>query len=263
MIEETAALVAGGAREITLLGQNVNSYRDPESGDGFAELLYRVAEIPDLWRLRFTTSHPKDLSPSLIEAMARIPQVMQMLHLPAQSGSDRILKAMNRGYTKEAYLEKVARLKQAIPNASLGGDMIVGFPGEDEDDFRLSMQLVEEARYDFLYSFIYSDRPFAKARKMEPKVGDELKKQRLAEMQDLQRKISLELHTAQVGKIEEVLVEGPAKKGRGLLTGRSKAGRTVNFAGSPELTGSLVQVEITEGRINSLMGKRTGQGGLS
>ena len=261
VLEEVAALTAGGAREITLLGQNVNSYRDPESGAGFAELLALVARVPDLWRLRFTTSHPKDLSPSLIEAMRDIPQLMSLLHLPAQSGSDRILKAMNRGYTRAGYLERVARLKEEVPDAALGGDMIVGFPGEDEADFQLSMELVRQARYDFLHSFIYSDRPFAKARKMEPKIGDKVKKRRLAELQDLQRDISLELHTAQVGKMEEVLVEGSAKKGQGLVTGRTRAGRAVNFAGGPELVGSLVQVEITEGRINSLMARQVDQGG--
>ena len=195
-----------------------------------------------------------------MEAIAHIPKVMKFLHLPAQSGSDRILKAMNRGYSHAEYLERVRRFKEMAPEASLGGDMIVGFPGEEEADFQASLDLIRRARYDFLYSFIYSDRPFAKARKMEPKVDPELKKERLAELQELQRNISLELHTAQVGKIEVVLTEGPAKKGEGLLTGRTIAGRTVNFEGGLELIGGLAEVEIMEGRINCLIGRLENQG---
>jgi tRNA-2-methylthio-N6-dimethylallyladenosine synthase len=254
VIDETAGLVARGVREITLLGQNVNSYRDPDSGGDFAALLARAAEIPGLWRIRFSTSHPKDLSDSLIQAMADIPQVAEQLHLPAQSGSDRILKAMNRGYTRDRYLERVARLREMVPGVALGGDMIVGFPGETDEDHEDSLELLRLAQYDFLYSFIYSDRPFAKARKLKPKISEALKRQRLLELQELQRKISLDQHLAQVGTIVEVLVEGPDKKASGLMTGRTRAGRAVNFKGDSELEGSLVRVKVLDGRINSLMG---------
>jgi tRNA-2-methylthio-N6-dimethylallyladenosine synthase len=252
--DEAAALVNQGVREITLLGQNVNSYHDPQSGGDFADLLHKVSQVPDLWRIRFATSHPKDLSDSLIQAIAGIPSVMEQLHLPAQSGSDRILKAMNRGYGVEHYLARVARLREKVPGLALGGDMIIGFPGETDEDHAQSLELLKRAQYDFLYSFIYSDRPFAKAGSMTPKVGEETKRIRLNELQDMQRGISLAQHQAQVGKTEQVLAEGPDKKGSGLMTGRTRAGRAVNFKGGVELTGSLVKVEITAGRINSLMG---------
>ncbi|MCB2188005.1 MAG: tRNA (N6-isopentenyl adenosine(37)-C2)-methylthiotransferase MiaB [Deltaproteobacteria bacterium] len=252
---EAAGLVARGAREITLLGQNVNSYRDPETGADFAELLAQVAQVPELWRLRFTTSHPKDLSPQLIQAMATEPKVMEKLHLPAQSGSDRVLAAMNRGYTRQAYRERVAQLREMVPELALGGDIIVGFPGETEAEFQESLELLDEVRYDFLYSFKYSDRPFTKASRMGGKLDEKTKARRLSELQTLQRDISLSLHRQLEGSLQEVLVEGPAKKGRGLVTGRDRAGRAVNFSGAPALAGSLVRVSITEGRVNSLMGR--------
>ncbi|MFH1059025.1 MAG: tRNA (N6-isopentenyl adenosine(37)-C2)-methylthiotransferase MiaB [Pseudomonadota bacterium] len=255
VVDEVAALAAAGVREVTLLGQNVNSYRDPEGGLGFAGLLGRVAEVADIWRVRFTTSHPKDLSPELIQAIAGIDKVMEQLHLPAQSGSDRVLKAMHRGYTRAQYLERVAELRALAPDIALGGDIIVGFPGETEAEFAESLELLDQAQYDFLYSFKYSDRPFTKAGRMAGKLPAAVKAQRLERLQDRQKQISLALHRAQVGKLEEVLVEGPAKKGAGMLTGRSRAGRAVNFPGSPELTGSLVRVRISEGLVNSLRGR--------
>ena len=255
VLEEINRLVEAGVREVTLLGQNVNSYRDPDSGLDFAGLLEKAAEVPGLWRIRFATSHPKDLSPRLMEAMAGLPQVMEQLHLPVQSGSDRILKAMRRGYTAQRYLELVEKLRAMAPGLALGGDMIVGFPGESEDDFAKSLGLLRAVRYDYLYSFNYSDRPHTRASRLADKIPDKVKARRLAELQGLQREISLEIHQSLVGKIEQVLVEGPAKKGEGLLTGRSRAGRAVNFSGSPALAGSLAWVRITEGRVNSLMGR--------
>ncbi|MFZ5585607.1 MAG: tRNA (N6-isopentenyl adenosine(37)-C2)-methylthiotransferase MiaB [Thermodesulfobacteriota bacterium] len=255
VVAEVAALAAAGVREVTLLGQNVNSYRDPEGGLGFAGLLERVAAVKDIWRVRFTTSHPKDLSRELMEAIAGVDKVMEQLHLPAQSGSDRVLKAMNRGYTRAQYLERVAELRRLAPEIALGGDIIVGFPGESEDDFAQSLELLDLAQYDFLFSFKYSDRPFTKAGRMADKLPPEVKSRRLEQIQARQRQISLALHRSQVGKLEEVLVEGPAKKGAGLLTGRSRAGRAVNFAGGPELVGRLVRVRISEGLVNSLRGR--------
>ncbi|MBU4275179.1 MAG: tRNA (N6-isopentenyl adenosine(37)-C2)-methylthiotransferase MiaB [Proteobacteria bacterium] len=255
ILDEVAALVDAGVREITLLGQNVNSYHDPDSGLDFAGLLGRVNDLEGLWRIRFTTSHPKDLGQGLIEAMAGLEKVMEQMHLPAQSGSNRMLKAMNRGYTRERYLEQVRRLREKVPQVALGSDIIVGFPGESREDFEESLSLLREVRYDFLYSFKYSDRPFTKASRLEGKLEEETKSSRLVELQALQREIGLEEHQDQAGRVEELLVEGPAKHGQGLMSGRSRAGRVVNFSGPPELAGSLVMVRITQGRENSLAGE--------
>ncbi len=255
VVAEVAALTAAGTREITLLGQNVNSYRDPQEGLDFPGLLERLCGVPDLWRIFFTTSHPKDLSPRLMEAMAGLDKVMEKLHLPAQSGSDRILKAMGRGYTRAQYLEQVAALRRLVPAVALGGDIIVGFPGETEDDFVQSLELLELAGYDFLFSFKYSDRPFTRASRLGGKHSEEVKSQRLARLQARQQELCLALHRSLVGSVEEVLVEGPAKKGAGYLSGRSRAGRMVNFPGPPELIGSLVKVRVSEGLINSLKGR--------
>jgi tRNA-2-methylthio-N6-dimethylallyladenosine synthase len=255
VVEEVAGLVEAGAREVTLLGQNVNSYQDPDTGTDFPGLLQKLSDVGGLWRLRFTTNHPKDLSPGLIEAMAGLPKVMEQIHLPAQSGSDAVLKAMRRGYTRSQYLARVDQLRKRVPGVALGGDMIVGFPGETQPDFGDSLSLLVAVRYDFLYSFKYSDRPFTLARRLPQKVSGEVKDRRLRELQAEQQKISLALHQELVGQEVEVLVEGPAKKGDGLVTGRCRAGRAVNFTGGPDLKGRLVMVEVTEGRVNSLMGR--------
>jgi tRNA-2-methylthio-N6-dimethylallyladenosine synthase len=253
--QEAAALAGAGVKEVALLGQNVNSYHDPATGLDFPGLLAKVAEVSGILRIRFTTSHPKDLSPGLIEAMAGIPQVMEELHLPVQAGSDRVLKAMNRGYSRAQYLDKVAELKKRVPSVALGSDLIVGFPGESEEDFQQSLSILQAVRYDYLYSFKYSDRPFTKASRLAGKLPDAVKAERLGRLQALQRELSLALHRELVGQVEEVLVEGPAKKGEGLMTGRSRAGRAVNFPGPLDLAGSLVKVIIKEGRVNSLRGR--------
>ncbi len=258
---EVAQLTAAGAREVTLLGQNVNSYRDPERGLDFAGLLEMLCREPELWRLRFTTSHPKDLSPALVEAMAGLDKVMEQLHLPAQSGSDRVLAAMKRGYTRRQYLERVADLRRRAPGVCLGGDIIVGFPGETEDDFAQSLSLLEEVGYDFLFSFMYSDRPFTKASKLPDKHLEAEKSRRLQRLQELQRGISLARHRALVGSVAEVLVEGPAKRGQGLMSGRERGGRVVNFEGKAELKGTLARVRVKEGLVNSLKGRLVGPAG--
>ena len=257
VLREMRALVQNGSREILLLGQNVNSYHDPESGLGFAGLLEKACGIEGLWRIRFATSHPKDLSEELIEAVASLPRVMKNLHLPPQSGSDRILKAMNRRYTRADYLARVAALRQRAPQIALGGDVIVGFPGETTDDFRDTLSLLGEVGYDYLYSFKYSDRPFAKAAKLTDKVPEPEIDLRLEELQNLQRSLQLKLHQRAVGETVLVLVEGPAKRGSGLMTGRDECGRAVNFPGGPELAGKLVRVKTEEARINSFMGRMT------
>jgi len=253
--QEAAALAEAGVKEVALLGQNVNSYHDPATGLDFPGLLAKVAEVSGILRIRFTTSHPKDLSPGLMEAMSGIPQVMEEMHLPVQAGSDRVLKAMNRGYSRAQYLHKVAELKKRVPSVALGSDLIVGFPGESEEDFQQSLSILQAVRYDYLYSFKYSDRPFTKASRLAGKLPDAVKAERLVRLQALQREQSLALHRELVGQVEEVLVEGPAKKGEGLMTGRSRAGRAVNFPGPPDLAGSLVKVIIKEGRVNSLRGR--------
>jgi tRNA-2-methylthio-N6-dimethylallyladenosine synthase len=255
IIDEVSAQAEAGVREVTLLGQNVNSYLDYDSGLDFPGLLARVARVPDLWRVRFTTSHPKDLSPRLIEVMASEDKVMEQLHLPVQSGSDRMLKAMRRGYTRAEYLTKVAETRTRLPGLALGSDFIVGFPGESDEDFEASLSLLDEVGYDFLFSFKYSDRPYTKALKLEDKLPDAIKAARLDALQSRQRDISLALHQDTAGQVVEVLVEGPAKKGVGQLTGRCRTGQAVNFAGPPDLRGHLVQVSITEGSVHSLKGR--------
>ena len=255
ILAEAAALARAGVREVTLLGQNVNSYRDPDKGLDFADLLSRVAATPELLRVRFTTSHPKDLSPRLAGAIASEPKVMKELHLPAQSGSDWVLKAMRRGYTREQYLEKVAGLRRAVPGVALGGDFIVGFPGETEADFAQSLSLLDDAGYDFLFAFKYSDRPFTAASRLDGKVEEEEKARRLNALLARQREILLAKHKAQEGRIVRVLVEGPARKGQGLMSGRAWNGLTVNFPGGTELAGRVVSVRLLEGRENSAMGR--------
>ncbi|MDR1397330.1 MAG: tRNA (N6-isopentenyl adenosine(37)-C2)-methylthiotransferase MiaB [Desulfarculales bacterium] len=253
--DEVEALTAGGAREVHLLGQNVNSYRDEEGVD-FPRLLTLLARIPDLLRIRFTTSHPKDLSPALMETLASEPKVMKGLHLPVQAGSDRILAAMKRGYTRTRYLDLVRRLRETVPEISLSGDIIVGFPGEKEEDFRQTMSLLDEVGYDFLFSFQYSDRPLTPAGVLPGKVSEEEKRRRLLVLQARQREISLTRHQALLGRVAEVLVEGPAKKGHGWLRGREAGGRTVNFAGPPGLRGRLIKVKLESATVNSLRAVR-------
>lgn len=255
VLEEAAALVAKGAREIVLLGQNVDSYRDPDQGLGFADLLRRVARVEGLWRLRFLTSHPKDLSPELIAALAEEPKVMEQVHLPMQSGDDEILAAMNRGYDSRQYLAKVEALRRAAPGVVLGGDIIVGFPGESEAAFQRTLEVVGQVGYDTLFCFIYSDRPFTKASRMAGKIDQQTKTRRVNELLELHRAQTRARNQARVGGEEEVLVEGPAKKGPGMLSGRGRGGLAVNFPGEPELIGTIQRVLITQGLTNSLKGR--------
>jgi tRNA-2-methylthio-N6-dimethylallyladenosine synthase len=253
IVREAAHLVRAGARQVNLLGQNVNSYRDGRGCD-FADLLDKVAAIPGLWRIGFTTSHPRDLSPRFMAVMAAQPKIVKQLHLPAQSGSDRVLAAMNRGYTRGQYLALVRELKRQIPSITLGGDIIVGFPGESQDDFQQTMDLLEEVNYYFLFSFIYSDRPGTAAARMAAKIEGAEKKRRLARLQARQKQISLARHQALVGHIVQVLAEGPAKKGA-WLSGRDQWGRAVNFPGQLSLRGSLVTVKLMAAGVNSLCGQ--------
>ena len=266
ILEEARALLAGGVKEITLLGQNVNSYgRRLGSEVSFAGLLRRVAELPGLLRLRFTTSHPKDLSPELIQALAEVPVLCEHIHLPVQSGSNLILAAMRRRYTREQYLEKVEALQAACPDLALTTDVIVGFPGETKSDFEETLDLLRRVRFDGLYSFKYSDRPMTVAARLDQKLDEAVKGQRLAMVQALQREIVLARHQELVGQEVEVLVEGASKRTAGQLTGRTRTNKIVNFSGAPRLIGHLVRISITEGFANSLRGEQSagGEAGLA
>ncbi len=256
ILAEVEHLVAGGVKEITLLGQNVNSYgndQPPSSCISFAELLRNVAAVPGLVRLRFTTSNPKDLSPALMDCFKDLKNLGHHFHLPVQSGSNKILKKMNRKYTVETYREKVAGLREACPDISLTTDIIVGFSGETAADFQATMDLMEEVRYDSAFSFKYSSRPPAKSCDFEDTVSEEGKAERLAIFQNRQKEISLERHQEYIGKSLEVMIEGESKTGKGQWSGRSTHNLIVNFY-SPRtyLPGELVQVTVTEGCLNSL-----------
>ena len=256
ILEEIRELAAQGVREITLIGQNVNSYGLKEDGElSFAGLLEQVNAVDGIDRIRFTTSHPKDLSDDLIECFGRLDKLCKHLHLPVQCGSDNILKAMNRGYTRERYLGVVERLRQVCPEIRLSSDIIVGFPGETEADFAETMSLLEKVRYTEIYSFIYSPRRGTTAADMADEMPAEIKQDQFNRMLELQQEISRQTWEADIGTIQEVLVEGESKVGAGQMFGRSTWNRIVNFAGSAELAGQLVSVKITKAFRNSLLGE--------
>ena len=255
VLAEARDLLAHGVKEITLLGQNVNSYgRSADSDVTFTDLIERVAALAGLERLRFTTSHPKDLSPELIRAIAEIQPLCEHIHLPVQSGSTRILEAMGRVYTREKYLRLVEALREACPEVALTTDVIVGFPGETEDDFQETMDLAARVRFDGMYSFKYSDRPGTKASRMSGKVDEEVKGRRLAALQDVQREITLGRNRKLIGRTVEVLVEGPSERYPGQLTGRTRSHKVVNFDGPSQIIGHLIHPLITEAWANSLLG---------
>ncbi len=255
ILDEIRGMAARGTKEVTLLGQNVNSYGLKSSGElDFSALLREVAGIDGIERIRFTTSHPRDISPSLIACFADLPKLCSHIHLPAQSGSDRILSLMNRGYTRMEYLEKVAALKDARPDIQITGDIIVGFPGESEEDFALTLQLMEEVAYADLFSFIYSTRPGTRAAELHDGLSRQEKQERLAHLQNRQRQRTVERSRSFVGTRQQVLVEGTSKRG-GQLTGRTSGNRVVNFPGDLSLLGSLVDVKIIRSYPNSLLGE--------
>jgi tRNA-2-methylthio-N6-dimethylallyladenosine synthase len=256
IIEEIQQLTTAGVREITLLGQNVNSYgKKSREGISFVGLLHKIQRETSVARLRFTTSHPKDLTEELIRCFAELDCLCTHLHLPVQSGSDRILKLMNRGYSAAGYLDKIARLRRTCPEVSLSSDVIVGFPGETDQDFQATLQLLELVRFDMLFSFRYSDRPTTKAAQFDAKVPDAVKARRLVALQALQAEITLQQNRAEIGRVRDILVEGPSKTGQGQWTGRTQQNRTTNFQSPAELTGQLVQIEITAAFSHSLRGE--------
>lgn len=272
IVAEVRALVAGGAREVTLLGQNVNSYGNKEGLCSFAELLAQVAAVEGLERIRFTTSHPKDLSPALIDAFARLDKLCDHIHLPVQSGSDRILARMNRRYGRQTYLELVARLRAVRPGIAITSDIIVGFPGETEADFHQTLALVEAVGFDGLFAFHYSDRPGTPASRFGPKVPLAVKRRRLDALNALQNAATLRRNEALVGATLEVLVEGaskrsdpgPADAGGGIQwSGRTSGNKVVNFRLPPSSAdlpppgvGELCRVRIEAALAHSLLGVR-------
>jgi len=255
ILREIREMAGTGVREVTLLGQNVNSYGLNSPGEpDFAGLLRSVAEIDGIERIRFTTSHPKDISPSLIDCFSDLKKLCGHIHLPAQSGSDRILERMNRGYTREEYLEKIAALKQARRDISITGDMIVGFPGETEDDFLRTLSLMEEVGYADLFSFVFSARRETAAAKYADELTRREKQERLDRLQKFQDRLSLERNGSLVGTRQEVLVEGTSKRADQIF-GRTGGNRIVNFVADPALTGSIVPVRIVRAFRNSLLGE--------
>lgn len=259
IVEEVRRLAAEGFQEIALLGQNVNSYgNDLGLKDAFADLLYALNEIEGIERIRFMTSHPKDLSDSLIGAMKELPKLCEHLHLPFQSGSNRILQEMNRKYTKEYYLDLIDRVRAAVPDIAFTTDIIVGFPGETEEDFQHTLDVVRRVRFDQAFTFLYSKRTGTKAAEMENQVPDDVKKERFQRLIDLQTAISTELNQPYEGRTVEVLAEGISRQNDAMYTGRTRKNKLVNFSCDGDPTGKLVRVKIVRARPFWLEGRAGG-----
>ncbi len=253
---EVEKLANDGCKEITLLGQNVNSYGKDLEGDlTFAGLLRELDKIHGIERIRFMTSHPKDLSDELIYAIRDCEKVCEHLHLPVQAGSSKVLDEMNRKYSKEQYLELIEKVKSNIAGIALSTDIIVGFPGETEEDFNETLDVVAKARFDMAYTFLYSKRTGTPAAKNPEQVPESVKKQRFDKLLELQNTISKEINDELLGKEMEVLVEGLSKSSKTTYTGRTRENKIVNFKGSPDMVGKLVKVKIEEIQTWSLLGK--------
>jgi len=257
IIAEVECLVRQGVKEVMLLGQNVNSYGKTSPGEiNFAELLGCVNAIPGLERIRFTTSHPQDLSPELIEAFATLEKLCEHLHLPVQSGSDSVLARMRRGYNCKEYLHRIRLLNDRCPEVALSTDIIVGFPGETDDEFQSTLELLRQVEYDEIFSFTYSPRPQTVSAKLyDDDVPNEIKKDRLKKVQNLQREVSLRKNRERIGAVEEILVDGQSKLKNGQIMGRTRTNRIVNLLGPEALVGSLVSIRITGASANSLVGE--------
>lgn len=259
VLVEVARLATQGVREVNLLGQNVNAYRGPITGSeelaDLALLIRAIAEIDGIDRIRFTTSHPLEFSDSLIEAYRDVPKLANYLHLPVQSGSDRILAAMKRGYTSLEFKQKIRKLRTVRPDISISSDFIVGFPGESDADFDKTMKLIEDVGFDQSFSFIYSRRPGTPAADLADDVSDADKHARLSRLQAHINAHSFEISKSMVGSSQKVLVTGTSKKDENELTGKTENMRQVNFAGHPRLIGGFVDVVITDALPNSLRGR--------
>lgn len=257
ILAEVRKLAADGVKEIMLLGQNVNSYgKNLETPISFAGLLRKVNEVEGIERIRFMTSHPKDLSDELIEAMAQCDKVCKYMHLPVQSGSDEVLRRMNRHYTKESYLELVRKLRAAMPGITLSTDIIVGFPGETEEDFQETLDVIRQARYSTAFTFIYSKRTGTPAATMENQVPEDVVKDRFDRMLNVLNPIVHEVHEEQVGKTMLVFAEEVSKQDPAILTGRADNYMLVHFPGTQDLIGKTVPVEIKENKTFYLIGER-------
>jgi tRNA-2-methylthio-N6-dimethylallyladenosine synthase len=259
IVAEVTSLAADGVREITLLGQNVNSYgRDllPEIRTGFAELLRACDAVVGIERIRFTSPHPKDFRPGVIEAMADCAAVCEHAHLPLQSGSTRVLKRMRRTYSRERFMRLVDDMRIAIPDLALTTDLIVGFPGETEDDFRQTLEAVEEVGFDGAFTFVFSPRSGTEAATMPDQVDDHVKRDRIERLIDVVQRCAAARNDDRVGRVEEVLVEGPSRTDPTVLRGRTRRNTTVNFTGSAA-AGEFVPVEITGATSTTLRGRRT------
>lgn len=253
IVDEVKGLVADGVKEIMLLGQNVNSYDG--NGTSFAELLKMLNDVDGLERIRFMTSNPKDLSDELIEAFAVCDKLCRNLHLPIQSGSNRVLKRMNRKYTREDYLKLIEKLRKTVPDITLSTDIIVGFPGETNEDFEETLSIVKEVEYDSAFTFIYSIRKGTPAEKFEDQIEESEKHRRFDLLVDAVNEISEKKNKAYQDRVEKVLVDGVSKNDKSTLTGRTDGFKLVNFAGKKELIGSLVDVKITDAKTFSLFGE--------
>ncbi|HJW25343.1 MAG TPA: tRNA (N6-isopentenyl adenosine(37)-C2)-methylthiotransferase MiaB [Rhodocyclaceae bacterium] len=259
VLTEVAGLAANGVREVTLLGQNVNAYRGAMAGSeevaDLAMLIEYIAEIPGIERIRYTTSHPREMTQRLFDTYAKVPKLVSHLHLPVQAGADRVLAAMKRGYTAIEYKSIIRKLRAVRPDISMSSDFIVGFPGETEEDFEKTMKLIDDVGFDTSFSFIYSPRPGTPAVELADDTPAEIKSARLSR---LQKRIEEQAHAiseAMVGSIQRVLVEGPSKKDAGELAGRTDNNRVVNFVGNPRLINTFVEVRITAALPHSLRGE--------
>ena len=255
ILKEITSLSLLGVKEVTLLGQNVNSYNKGRDDISFPDLLKRINDIDGIERIRFITSHPRDLSHELIECFGSLRKLCESIHLPFQAGSDKILKLMNRGYIIEDYRKKVSLLRQRCADLAITADCIVGFPGESDEDFEMTMDLVNDIRFDGLFSFVYSARKNTAAATLPGSVPRELALERLARLQKSQKAITLEYNKAMEGKVAEVLVEDRSKNSEEEVSGRTRTNKIVNFKGSSDMVGSFVEVEIVKGYANSLKGE--------
>lgn len=262
VLVEVVQLAGQGVREVNLLGQNVNAYRGAmEGSDELADLgllIRTIAQIDGIDRIRFTTSHPLEFSDSLVEAYRDVPQLANYLHLPVQSGSDRILAAMKRGYTALEFKQKLRRLREVRPDISISSDFIVGFPGETDADFEKTMKLIEDVGFDQSFSFIYSRRPGTPAADLPDDVSDQVKHARLSRLQAAINANAARISQAMVGSVQRVLVEGPSRRSAEELTGKTENMRSVNFPAPPRLVGRFVDVVITAAMSNSLRGRVAG-----
>jgi tRNA-2-methylthio-N6-dimethylallyladenosine synthase len=265
VLAEVSGLAEQGVREVNLLGQNVNAYRgamlDTDGEEIFADLallINYVAAIDGIDRIRFTTSHPMEFNDDLIEVYAQVPELVSFLHLPVQSGSDKVLAAMKRGHTAEQYKDIIRRLKIARPDISISSDFIIGFPDESDEDFSGTMKLIDEVGFDHSFSFIYSARPGTPAAVLTDNTTDLIKKHRLAILQDVIASNAATVNQQMVGGTQSVLVDGISRKSETQVTGRTENNRKVNFTGDKNLIGQFVDVKITEARSNSLVGEYVG-----